>query len=300
MSQRRRIPWKTTVAAMAAAGALAACGGSDTPSTTELRLNVTGLEDLGATAVYEGWLMVNGAPVSTGRFSVNAQGVLSKTSFDVLRSQADAATAFILTIEPAVGDVAAPADTHLIAGSFDANRSSASLSIAHPAALGDNFGTAMGEFILATPSSATMVDDGQGLWFLCMNENGGMEASLNLPDLPSGWAYEGWVVVDGVPISTGTFTRVDAADSDGAGPTAGPGTVPPFPGQDFITPAVNLGGRTVVVSIEPQPDNSPAPFALKPLLGVAGTLTGPQNPHALTNTVGDGTSLPRGTAVLVR
>jgi hypothetical protein len=41
---------------------------------------------------------------------------------------------------------------------------------------------------------------------------------------------------------------------------------PPFPGQDFIDPPLDLVGTTVVISVEPEPDNLAAPFAIKPLI----------------------------------
>ena len=51
-------------------------------------------------------------------------------------------------------------------------------------------------------------------------------AGLELPDLPDGWVYEGWVVADEGPITTGTFTALDAVDSgnpfSGAEANAGP------------------------------------------------------------------------------
>ena len=37
-------------------------------------------------------------------------------------------------------------------------------------------------------------------------------------------------------------------------------------GREFITPLVPLIGYQAVVSIEPEPDNRPAPFTLKPLV----------------------------------
>ena len=49
----------------------------------QLKLNLTGLENLGANYKYEGWVVVNGAPVTTGTFTVNDDGVLSQTTFDV-------------------------------------------------------------------------------------------------------------------------------------------------------------------------------------------------------------------------
>ena len=103
-----------------------------------------------------------------------------------------------------------------------------------------------------------------GIWFL--DPAGGPGASLTLPILPAGWAYEGWVVVGGAPVSTGTFTSVTGADSDMGGPAAGANPAPPFPGQDFVSPATDLRGGVAVISVEPVPDNSPAPFTLKPLV----------------------------------
>ena len=90
-----------------------------------------------------------------------------------------------------------------------------------------------------------------------------------MPTLPVGWVYEGWVVDNNLdqPISTGTFSDENGPDSDGAGPAAGLGPALLFPGQDFINPARNLSeNHTAVISVEPVPDNSPAPFTLKPLL----------------------------------
>ena len=65
------------------------------PSTSILKLNINGLEDLGSSAKYEGWIIVNGSPVSTGTFTVNASGTLSQTDFDVDATNLANATAFV-------------------------------------------------------------------------------------------------------------------------------------------------------------------------------------------------------------
>lgn len=236
--------------------------------TSNLNLNLTGLEDLGSNYVYEGWIIVNGSPVTTGRFSINSTGNLSQTAFSVLKSQLDAATTFVLTIEPAVDDDPAPSDIHVLAGDFSG--SNGSLSVQHPAALGNDFSTSAGKYILATPTDSNMNNEDSGVWFLD-NSTGSPVAGLNLPNLPAGWKYEGWAVINGTPISTGTFTSVTGSDSNGM--FSGTLSSPPFPGEDFLMNApsgvmfpTSLLGSTIVISIEPSPDNSPAPFALKPLL----------------------------------
>ena len=233
------------------------------PCNPRLDMNFVGLEDLGSDYVYEGWLIVDGAPVSTGRFSIDGNGEPTPPWFYVYYDDAADATAFVLTIEPAVGDDPAPAATHVLAGDWDGQ--GADLTIGHPAALGDDFSMAAGDFILATPTTASDPNDyDQGIWWL--DPAGGPAASLTLPTLPAGWAYEGWVVGMGGPISTGRFLTPAGADDDGAGPAAGPDGAPPFPGQDFINPPEYLIGYAAVISVEPEPDNSPGPFAIKPLV----------------------------------
>lgn len=241
-------------------------------TTKDLTLNIQGLENLGSNHVYEGWLMVNGLPISSGRFTVDNSGKLSETSFAIPYQQLDAATAFILTIEPAVNDVPAPSDIHILAGDFSGN--TGNMSVSHQAALGNNFSTATGKYILATPTDGGMMDNEEsGIWFLD-NSSGNMVAGLSLPTLPSGWKYEGWVVINGSPISTGTFTNVATSD-DNAVTSPYKGTAnngPNYPGEDYLMNApagltfpTDLKGKTTVISIEPYPDNSIMPFVLKPL-----------------------------------
>jgi hypothetical protein len=233
--------------------------GDDEEETKPLKLTVTfqNLGALGADYVYEGWLITPGGAVSTGRFTETTGQTFTPTQADF-----DSATAYVLTIEPKTGDDPAPSKTHVVAGEF--NNKSASLSIASSSALGSDFANAAGGFILETPTTSDSGDYKNGIWFL---DPSGPSASLTLPTLPAGWVYEGWVVVGGTPQSTGRFTSASAADSDGAGSTAGTESAPPFPGQDLINPAVDLVGAKAVISIEPDPDDSPMPFALKPLSG---------------------------------
>jgi hypothetical protein len=230
----------------------------------QLTLDINGLEDLGPTALYEGWLIVGGLPVSTGTFSVDTGGQMSQTSFAVDSADAMNATAFVLTIEPVPDADPNPSVVHYLGGGIV--NDAGTLSVAHAAAIGDDFSSASGGYVLAAPS-ATVPDYRNGIWWL---DPLGPTAGLTLPVLPAGWVYEGWVVDMGVvpalPISTGRFSAVDAADSDGGGPLAGPNATPSFPGQDFVTVPRDLTvNHVAVITIEPEPDNSAAPFTLKPL-----------------------------------
>ena len=265
------------------------------PTSSSLNLNIAGLEDLGSTAVYEGWIMVDGAPKTTGTFTVDGSGNLSQTSFDINSDDLSKATAFILTIEPSPDPSPNPSDVHILAGDFSGNN--ASLSVGHGAALGDDFSNISGKYILATPTDGNDQDENSGLWFLDLS-SGSPAVGLDLPTLPAGWKYEGWAVIDGSPVTTGTFTSLTSADD--SAPFSGSAGGPPFPGEDFLVNApmgltfpTDLAGKTAVISIEPDPDNSPNPFTLKPLVKMIPSDAADHVTYSMDSNLG---SFPTGTA----
>lgn len=279
--------------------AISSCSDDDdAPNIAQLSLNISGLEDLGSAAIYEGWVIVDGSPVSTGTFSVNSEGMPSATSFDVDPEQLAQATKFVLTVEPVPDLDPAPSDQKLLAGDFSGNSATVSTSIMP--GIGD-FGNAGGVYFLRTPTDETgtnNMNDQYGVWF----GTPGMPptAGLTLPDLPAGWAYEGWVIGDAGPISTGTFTGLNERDSSNEFSGTENNAGPPIPGEDFFNNApagetfpLDVRGRMVVISIEPVPDNSPAPFLLKPLAAMvpAEAATAPTT-HAFGQNLG---SFPTGT-----
>ena len=258
---------------------LSSCGKDDGANPdTDLTLNLTGLEDLGSSYTYEGWIVVDGSPISTGTFNVDANGNLSQTVFTVDPSDLADATTFVLSIEPVPDPDPAPSAVKILGGDFAG--SSATASISHAAALGTSFTGVTGGYIIATPTTSAMDDDEAGVWFLD-NTGPEMAAGLtNLPDLSglAGWTYEGWAVINGTPVSTGTFDTASGADSNASTSTfkGADSDGPPFPGEDFIQNApagltfpadLTAAGTMIVVSIEPVPDNSANPFTLKPLAG---------------------------------
>lgn len=292
---------KLTIASILGLSLLASCSDDDSSNTEDkkdsddkmdmmsnLELDITGLKALGADFVYEGWLIVEGqmAPVSTGRFTdpmLKSQSVSS----ELLKS----AMAYVLTLEPAneTGDaLTAPADSKLFRADFDENTATISYKT-----IGSDYSDLTtaefsGNAFLRTPTDdadGVAKNDEAGIWF----GTPGMPpvADLELPDLTevSGWTYEGWIVIDGKPYSTGTFNNPKAAD-DNAATSQFKGSVnngPGIPGEDFIQNLMGTGfeggadlrGGTAVISIEPVPDDSPAPFVLKPLLGAIGQDTAP-------------------------
>jgi hypothetical protein len=275
---------------------IAGCSDNSTePTTGTLTLDISGLGNLGSGYAYEGWLLVDSSPVSTGTFTVNDDGELSQTEFQVDLNDLNTATKFILTIEPSPDSDPNPSSTHYIAGDFSDN--TASLSVADDAAFGDDFSGAMGTYILATPTNGSDSNEDSGIWFLDLN-GGDPMAGLTLPDLPDGWMYEGWAVIDGTPVTTGKFTSVSGADM--SAPYSGEQDGPPFPGEDFLMNAPgtltfpdSLQGGTAVISIEPDPDNSDMPFAMKPLVGAISNSATDHTNYDMSQNL---SSLPTGTA----
>ncbi len=278
---------------------LASCDDDeDGPTTGDLSLNISGLEDLGPDYTYEGWLIVNGNAVTTGTFDVGASGKLSKTSFTVNSEHVSGASAFVLTIEPSPDPDPGPSKVHILAGDISAGK--ADLSVGHGAALGNDFSSSAGKYILATPTNGADNDENSGVWFLDPS-SGTPAAGLSLPDLPEGWEYEGWAVIDGQPVTTGKFKALDAADA--AAPYSGAQDGPPFPGEDFLENAPNgltfptdLSETKIVISVEPVPDNSSAPFLLKPLLGDVPANAADHTVYSLGNASGN--TNPTGSATL--
>jgi hypothetical protein len=239
---------------------------------SKLDLSFEGLSPLGPDFRYEGWLIVDGMPVSTGKFNITPSGQMSKRVFNVQKDYMDKATMFVLSIEPQPDNDPGPSDTKILAGAFSDGM--ADLTINHMAALKTDFATSMGKYILATPTNGPNTNEKSGIWFLSL-ESGSPMAGLDLPQLPVGWVYEGWTVIDGMPVSSGKFDMVSGvADMfDGYSSQENPG--PPFPGEDYLMNApsgltfpTDISGGYAVISVEPYPDNSPEPFAIKPLAGM--------------------------------
>jgi hypothetical protein len=247
------------------------------PPSTTFALNFTGLDPLQNGYHYEGWAIIGGSPVSTGKFNLDSNGNLVDLNGVeiindefVLGGDLSTATDFVLTIEPAGDTDDIPAMTKYLGGVVSGGN--VNLSVDHPAALGEDFLSATGNYILATPTNGPDTDENSGVWFLDLS-SGSPAQGLDLPTLPDGWKYEGWTVIDGVPVTTGTFTN--ANDFDDADPYSGAMPGPPFPGEDFLVNApvgltfpTNIAGKTTVISIEPFPDDDASPFTLKPLVGM--------------------------------
>jgi|GEM_PF-1116213 len=253
--------------------------GEDEGKGVELRqveLAVDGVETLTGGFHYELWAIIDDAPATVGKFNVDGGGIvvdldgiaIPDALFDAGRDLRET-TDFVITIE-AAGDVdILPGVSKYLAGPLDGEMSE--MIVGHEGALGDDFTDIAGQFILATPTDGPDTNETAGVWWLDLSIDP-PAPGLVLPELPEGWEYEGWAVLDGAPVTTGRFRSVDQMDFDGR--FSGPNPGPMVPGEDFLVDApdglefpADLRGQVVVITVEPEPDDSAAPFTLKPLLG---------------------------------
>jgi hypothetical protein len=291
------------VALIAATFVLAGCDSTDPQppvAPQSLALTLDGVAPLKNGFHYEGWAIIGGNPVSTGKFNVNDAGqIVNLQGQPIANGQfatgrdLSATTMVVITIEPPVSGPE-PSNTKFLAGGISANN--ASLTMRHAEAVGRDFAASSGRYILATPT-APNASDLSGIWFI--DPTGiQMAPGLDLPTLPSGWIYEGWAVIDGMPVTTGKFR--DVAMADMAAPFSGPEPGPAFPGEDFIMNAppglsfpTNLQGAMAVITIEPFPDDSADPFPARPLAAMIPGNAQPMTLYMMQNEAG---MLPSATA----
>ncbi len=283
------------LAGLVALGVVSCSGGGDT-GRYAFRLELQGLGDLGVQrGHYEGWAVVNGVPVSTGRFiidesftparvtSVNGNRVYGNVQGATFGPASTGlgqafpfiwqASHFFVTIEPE-GDLdLAPSGNIILSGTI-AN-ASATLSFSGERDVGvpanPDLSMAAGDCVLANPTG-----DGapaNGIWF---SDDVGGGAGLTLAPVSGSWRYEGWVIDPGAGAwySTGQFFAPGQADLDAQScQTRGAQSIGFLdPGQGFVNPgvtgesqalALDDGDWDVFITAEPFPDNAAAPFPLR-------------------------------------
>ena len=246
---------------------------ADVDGPTTIGFDVSGLVPLDCDLVYQAWLVVDGAGVLLGSFDIGIDGSPVDPVHGgpvTFRTDVEDPEGVVISIEDPADESLTPSLSRIMAGPFD-DDGFATLSTDNVAALDIDLSEVAGSFILATPTNGLPdSDELSGIWF----ETSDLEPSLTLPELPSGWIYEGWVVIDGRPLSIGQFTAGDEAD-DFSGFSATEFPAPEVPGEDFVENApddlefpLSLAGATVLVTIEAEADDNAKPFNLVVLSGV--------------------------------
>jgi len=288
-------------------------GGGGPERTGTFRLTITGIPDLRNTGHYQAWVIFpdpgapqdpsrNLPPVSLGKFAVRGSGLtaivedpFTRVRYGTLESfelptvgvpPPQESVAFFVTFEHADDRDAVPSLHRFLFASLSGGQGV--LTVAPPPGEGGpgiaDFGptTTFGRFCLFTPTDdepgskepGSAAEESLGIWFV-EEPFLSAEPALELPELPAGWIYEGWVALgDSSLASLGRFRDEKSVDADSAtfGGRGEFNNGPRAPGQDFINEAMLPGQMPldltaqptrVRITVEPEPDNAPAPFQLQ-------------------------------------
>jgi hypothetical protein len=283
-------------------GVLQACGGGDGRSRIVFRLQLLRLPDLGPSGGhYEGYALVGGQAVSTGKFIVDGTAVPARVlspdrgrDYGTVDSATfgpsitglgqdfpfiEDATAFFITVEPPGDRDRVPSGCAVMGGLVLGKRADLDAIGLLPLG-GPGIGALAGSTGAATLLAATgaPAQDASGAWFVVPDGGGGFLPALTLP-LPGGaWTYEAWVEAPVGLLSLGRFRAVDSYDFDAQSTgVRGSSSIGLFaPGQDFAIAEqrgaaamtdLAAGGWRVEITVEPVRDNTQGPFPLRLLSG---------------------------------
>ena len=255
--------------------------------TPTISLDLASLPPLGDGGDYEVWLMDLEVPFSIGTFDIEDRSAIELPLPDLGFEP----TEVQISIE--TDDDPGRSDSVVLAGIIDGD------TVTLQSTYVGDFTDASGQYILATPTDGTGTPENErsGVWWTVIPR----AQSLFLPQLTSGWVYEGWTVIDGQNVTMGTFTN-PFGEPDSAAPFSGPEAGPPLVGEDYIINApagltfpVDLRGAEVFISVEPFPDTGPETFTLIPLRGTIPADAIDHTAYSVENTAGTG---PSGTATL--
>jgi len=289
------------------------CGGGENITSFEgnstVTLGLTGLGPLTGGLNYQAWLVVGtptefwGYPLVL--FNVNEAGEMVSPAGDSIlagpfEAGVDASGVIGIGISLEESDVLLNYSSYTFILGGEMVGGSAELSTESWLAFDQSLSEAAGRYILATPTDDDPANELGGIWFMDSSVAPAARGLL-IPDAPTGWNYESWVVLNDQPLSMGKF--VSPAEPDSANPHSGTAQSPAFPGEDFLTAApagitfpADLAGAPVFITLEPwaemdtEPEN---PFFLRIFGGSVPADPTAETPYELTSFTDQ---LPRGTA----
>lgn len=230
-----------------------------------LKISLANLKPL-SSGHFEVWTTIAGRDISAGKFTTDGKGGLfdlnkieiTNGEFTVTQDLGNAGKVFV-TIELEEDRDEVPSEVVLLEGKIEDGRANLAFSAV-------NLSTASGQYFLGTPSYSQDKELASGVWFAkpAVREFKEQEASLELPETPSGWKYEGWVVYKDNFFTVGRF-KESVGDDEFKG-YLGLHRYPDFPGEDFLInepeeidfefPIDLTDGKSqVVVSLEPDIDS---------------------------------------------
>lgn len=290
---------------------------SPSKQISAIELDINGLKNLGNGAWYELWIKglsrASGSEqetqTSAGVFTVDDQGNLSQTVFDVnlgylqegltvfltVEEDADAGVRYNITgtdSNATIDTLYEPSKYVILEANIKANEGT--LSFGHEDIIDYDFNAVRGTYLLDTPTD-TLISDLSGIWFVNDTSSAGDTkfAGLILPTLPARWVYEGWVEINGQPVSTGTFSNPAISDRNAQYSGDSLSWAYNFPGEDFIndttgtfTFPTDLSGANLYITLDaPHPAVANSPFTVKLLTATIPADAQPNTVYEMQNNV---------------
>ena len=245
-----------------AVSALVSCGGSPTEFSPLARslgvvrgmlVQFDGLLSLPAGgSTYEAWtLLRNNQTASIGRFQIDGAGNVIGADGSVTNSFSSSgvnlqeAVAVLVTIEPAGDTDEVPSLNQVLQGPII----DGVVTLTVPAS--PLLGSATASYRIFTPTDGAGTNETSGAWALAADGSPG----LVLPVTTATFDYEGFIEIDGTPVSMGRFRVTNQADS--GNPFSGAEEAPAVPGEDLLENAPSsvtfppdLSGARLIVSLE--------------------------------------------------
>lgn len=244
---------------------LMSCDDDDGRQNLEpLRFTFSGMTALGTGSVYGIWLKENDEYNFLDVFTVNSAGIPDNSQFGLESERLDDVQGILITLENEDNIGTEPSDTRLMAGEF-INRG-ALLEISHPDAMNVDFSTSSVSYMLASPTDDNADNENAGIWFANTVDG---TSTLDLPDLPTGWIYESWVLLPDTVVSLGQFANPLMRDDSDAHSGPNPQNGYNAPGGDLLTgdpehfPA-SLHNNLISITVEPSEDDNSNAFGIRP------------------------------------
>lgn len=211
---------------------------------------------------FEIWAKIEEKMTSLGKFRIDKEGKILELEGDKIISEFTSTKdlsktkEILVTIEPEGDRDASPSGVFLLQGKIYGDKGDISFQAV-------NLKNASGQYFLGTPSYSKDDNLPSGIWFAkpAGKDYSHQKASLILPDAPSGFTYEGWVIHRGEYLSIGRF-KTPVGDDDFS-QHSGLKRYPDYPGEDFLINEpegvefefpleLNNGESRVIISLEPE------------------------------------------------
>ncbi len=247
---------------------------SNPDNTSTISLSISNLPKISDQLTYEGWLVFDDAGTSYKKvisFQPGTDGKYEST-FTVPLYDLKRTKYFMVTLEPAEEDSAAdakPSNLKVLGGILAANNLTLGFKQASDTlSIYSSIKNISGSFTLYSPTYTANTDSLIGVWFANYS-NGNLTQGLSLSNIPGSWSYEGWVISGKYIFSTGTFSK--STGKDGSNEYSSTGTIPDFPGEDFIVlpdaqkdfSSAKMQNAVVLVTINHPSESGFIPYMLR-------------------------------------